>query len=355
MGIQPPINQDLMGSSPEDGKKVLSVQISFVVAFLSLNTILNMYNKYLFISKDRGGAGFTAPLFITMTHALAGFLTSWMATFNPEFYSPKPIERSWAGFSTLIAIAAFFSAGVGLNNSSLLHLPLSTAQMIKSTHPAVLAVCLYFVEGQRQSKEKIFSIGLLVMGVLLSVIGNQSATLLGVMLSVGSVLSGGLHHAFLSLNLGPKVKLNGLDVMYYANPFMIFFIFPAFLITSEQNVVIDFIAEEGIGLTLLLVIVGCITAVTYNLTALFFIQILSAIYMSVTGTVKVVLIIVLSIIFFNEHVSFVNALGIFVALFAFGYHSYLTYMEKANKAPKSPPAEDSEKEPLVKSEDGKVN
>lgn len=269
-----------------------------------------------------------------MTHTGAGFLTAWMACFSPKLYVPKKLEAGISGYLSLIAIALFFSAGVGLNNTSLMHLPLSTAQMIKSTHPAVLAVCLYFIEEARYSKEKILAIAGIVFGVGLAVFGNQSATPIGVLLSLGSVLAGALHTAYLSLNLGPKVKLNGLDVLYYSNPLVIVFLFPAFIITSEYNVIADFVNTEGTGRTLLYLLIGCVFAVTYNLTVLFFIKALSALYMSVTGTVKVVVIIVLSIVFFDEHVSVLNAVGIFVALAAFGYNSYLTYVEKLGPKPK---------------------
>ena len=81
----------------------------------------------------------------------------------------------------------------------------------------------------------------------------------------------------------------------------------------------------------------------------FFIKVLSALYLSITGTVKVVLIIILSIVLFREgsDISAVNAVGIIIALCAFGYNSYLTYEEKIEKDEAVKTRDDSEKEPLV--------
>ncbi len=65
----------------------------------------------------------------------------------------------------------------------------------------------------------------------------------------------------------------------------------------------------------------------------FFIESLSVLYISVTGTVKVVLVVLMSIIVFNDAIdlSLLNAFGIALALLAFGYNSYLTYTEKVEK------------------------
>jgi drug/metabolite transporter (DMT)-like permease len=93
----------------------------------------------------------------------------------------------------------------GFNNSSLMFLPLSTAQMIKSLHPAVLAVFLYYFEDKTYSWLKVVIILGLVIGVTLSVLGNQSATPAGVLLSLGSV----------SCTPFTRGSINHLTISYY--------------------------------------------------------------------------------------------------------------------------------------------
>jgi hypothetical protein len=79
-----------------------------------------------------------------------------------------------------------------------------------------------------------------------------------------------------------------------------------------------------------------------DLTVLFFIKKLNVLYMSITGTFKVALIIVLSVIFFDETIGTVNAIGITITMLAFSADSYLTYLEKME-------ATDIEREPLLSS------
>jgi len=317
------------------------LQATLVVTLLILNTMMNMYNKWLFMSEERKGAGLIAPLFVTMTHATAAFTMAFTLSQFPKIYTKKKIE-GFSGWAKVLAVSACFSAGVGFNNSSLLHIPLSLAQMIKSLHPAVLAICLFLIEGTRFSVQRILAILGIVVGVSLSVVGNVDARPIGVIFSFSSVLAGALHVTFLSVSMGPSVRFDGLDVLYYTTPPVVVLMFLPFVLTGEPEVISQFIELNGLGKFLLLVIFGCILAVAFNFVQLTFIKALSAIYLSVTGTAKVALVVFLSVVLFGEHVGPLNLLGIVIALGAFGVNSHLTYLEKKTNAakPKTPKGEE---------------
>jgi hypothetical protein len=78
------------------------------------------------------------------------------------------------------------------------------------------------------------------------------------------VLCGAAHSTLLSLNLGPRFNLSGLDLLYFTSPFVVLFIFPAFFLASEHEVLGEFVSSEGFGQTLLLLLVGCAIAVVFS-------------------------------------------------------------------------------------------
>lgn len=309
-----------------------AVQLFLVSVYLTLNTVLNIFNKYVLSSPEKHGAGLHTPLFMTFCHGCGCFLLAAIMTLTP-YYTPRKITQPLQWLK-IIGMAIFFSCGVGFNNSSLLYIPLSLAQMIKSSHPALLAFILYFIEGARYSKAKIAAIFFIVFGISLSVMGSSidNASMKGVLFSLGSVCSGAFYIAYLSVCLNGEDKLKSFDMLLYVQPCVALLMLPMSYATGEFTQLENFVAVEGGGSQAFwLLMGGTAIAVVYNLTTLTFIKTLSAIYLSVTGTAKVALVIFLSVMFFGDHVSPTNACGVIIALIAFGFNSYLTYQEKVAK------------------------
>lgn len=310
-----------------------AVQCFLVAVYLTLNTVLNIYNKYVLSAPEKNGAGLHCPLFLTTCHAIGCFLLAIIMSFTP-FYTPRKINGGMMWLK-IVGMGIFFSAGVGFNNSSLMYIPLSLAQMIKSSHPALLAVILYYLEGARYSRAKIVAICSIVLGISLSVIGSaiHHVSVKGILMSFGSVFSGAFYIAYLSVCLNGEERLKSFDMLMYVQPVVALVLIPVAYSAGEFDVLEDFVSTEGgFNQAFWLCFGGTAIAVTYNLTTLTFIKTLSAIYMSVTGTAKVALVIFLSVMFFGDHISPINALGVIIALVAFGFNSYLTYQEKMAKS-----------------------
>ena len=90
--------------------------------YFGLNTVLNVTNRWLL-----GVKGFSFPATLTVMHMLfsAAVLTAF-ARFRGGRAPPPP--KSWRG---LVAVGCAQGANVGLNNLSLVFLPLSVAQLIR--------------------------------------------------------------------------------------------------------------------------------------------------------------------------------------------------------------------------------
>jgi solute carrier family 35 protein E3 len=293
----------------------------------------------MFTPVDRDGAGLTIPIFATMTHALAGFIAAFSCQLFPSFYIPKPIQgtKQWL---QVMSMSVFFACTIGLNNSSLVYLPLSIQQTVRACSPVAIAVAAYFIEDKMYSIKQVSALVLLVSGIVLTVVSNDSANLIGVLLAGGSVISGALYYSCISLHLSAGgANLNPIDILLYTSLPVALILFPAFIFADEYTVIGQFSEDNGILMTVGLLLIGCMFAVSYNLMTFKFIAMLSAVYLSVVANFKLVLLIVLGVVMFGEEVTWLNALGLTIATVAFSFYSYFEYeirvakdLEKANAA-----------------------
>merc|ERR1711871_815781 len=91
----------------------------------------------------------------------------------------------------------------------------------------------------------------------------------------------------------------------------------------------------------------------YNMVHYIFIEVTSAVYSTVAGNFKGILVIVVSFIVFKTQVEIWNGVGILVTIASFCLFSYLNFMDKAK--PAAPAGDDTkadtETQPLKKDEE----
>eukprot|EP00301_Raphidiophrys_heterophryoidea_P009894 c14904_g1_i1.p1 GENE.c14904_g1_i1~~c14904_g1_i1.p1 ORF type:complete len:356 (-),score=115.52 c14904_g1_i1:62-1129(-) len=310
----------------EKSKKLLLVHITLVIVYIVLNLVFNLFNKWLLRDESKGGAGFKLPIFATWTSALGMFIVALAMTMFPSIYTPVRIKDA-KGWLTVIPVSLFYAAGVSLTNTSLVYLPLHTQQIIRSTGPIVVALCAYVVEGKRYSYTHIAWMLILVLGVVLVVATTLDLSMTGFFLCFASVINTALHYTFISLNMSAKA-LKGMDLLLYTSLPAVCFMLPVYVIADEPAMLSDFVDSHGWELAAYYVIASTVLAVLYNLTIFTFIKTISAVYLSVVGTFKTVLVVFVSIVVFSEPVTALNATGLGIATTAFCFISYYEYQHK---------------------------
>lgn len=312
-----------------------------VFVFFALNITFNAYNKFLFSKVEKNGAGFQIPVLATITHAFAGFLCASVMTLFPSLYVRKQIadQKMWL---TIIGIAIFFSGSIGLNNASLQFLALSMQQIIRSSAPAVVAICSFLLENKQFSWKQIGSLGFLVGGVSLAVFGDSQGTeLIGVLLCFGSVFGTAMQYTFVSITMNPENRLKSFDLLLYTGIPTIIVLTPAMLLNSEPEKFSNYVAANGAAKAIGYILIGQALAISYNLTVFTFIHSMSAVYVTVCGVFKVVLVIAFSVIVLGDEINPINATGLAIALGAFGANSYFEFERKQLKAKGSDNDEES--------------
>lgn len=299
-----------------------------IVAFLVLNTTLNMLNRWVL-----GVYKFKFPIFLTMSHLAIGFciLAPVMAlpTFRPLHQST--IRKQGRG----IAAVGFFKVmNIVLNNASLVWITLSLNQIIRSAIPVITAGVGVFVESKIPTGPELSSLLLLTSGVVLSVWeGSITGNVTGIAIALSSTLSGAAMLSFSGKILSEKLDV--LRLTFYTAPVSVGVLIPFFLF-QEAAPLWQHFQEHGYSV-LLLILMGAVNAVAYNILHYQVIFATSSIMTPVIGMVKVVGVIVLSAIYLGEKriFSLRMLLGCGLALAGFGAYSLLQARRRAQEASKA--------------------
>ena len=215
---------------PGDGAaaaKTSPVRTALIVAlYLALNSSLNLLNRYTL-----GHAGFRYPVSLTCAH-----LVFQICSLAPVVFSGKPAGETHAQtvgrlWKALVAIGAFMSLNIALNNASLLHLSLSFNQVIRASIPVVCAACAVVVENKVPSPAEAAGLFLVAAGVMATIAGSAEKSkqrpdeTIGVVFCVVATLSNALMMTFSGRIMGPE-RLNALYLTFYTSPVVLALLAP---------------------------------------------------------------------------------------------------------------------------------
>lgn len=209
------------------GAKTSPVRTALIVAlYLALNSSLNLLNRYTL-----GHAGFRYPVSLTCAH-----LVFQICSLAPVVFSGKPAGETHAQtvgrlWKALVAIGAFMSLNIALNNASLLHLSLSFNQVIRASIPVVCAACAVVVENKVPSPAEAAGLFLVAAGVMATIAGSAEKSkqrpdeTIGVVFCVVATLSNALMMTFSGRIMGPE-RLNALYLTFYTSPVVLALLAP---------------------------------------------------------------------------------------------------------------------------------
>uniref|UniRef100_A0A061RPI7 Drug metabolite transporter superfamily n=1 Tax=Tetraselmis sp. GSL018 TaxID=582737 RepID=A0A061RPI7_9CHLO len=308
-----------------------------LVAYLTLNSVLNMLNRWLL-----GVFKFQFPVLLSVLHLAFCFLAllPFMLLRRFRDLHTTTIRKQWLG---LLVIGICFALNLGLNNTSLVTISLSLNQVIRSSLPVIVAVFAAIIEQKTPTRSEFLSLLLLVVGVMIAAYqgAKQEDSLVGVLTCVGSTVSNAI-----MLSTSGKLLSEKLDVLrltFYTAPVTIVSLFPCYLILEHKRLQAYGI-QEGFKFVPVLVL-GCVVALSYNLVHHLMIQWTSSVTITVIGEVKMVILLVLSALLLGEARVWTLKMttGILLALCGFVLYSHL----KLSASDKSQEHRDEEKTGLL--------
>eukprot|EP01116_Phalansterium_solitarium_P021782 TRINITY_DN692_c0_g1_i2.p1 TRINITY_DN692_c0_g1~~TRINITY_DN692_c0_g1_i2.p1 ORF type:complete len:353 (+),score=91.65 TRINITY_DN692_c0_g1_i2:135-1193(+) len=295
-----------------------------VVAFISLNVILQIWNKYLFAVKE-----FRFPLLIIITGTLITFIGSVLCIFLFRLVTVPygAIAENWR---LLFLVSMCSGLGTGLENLSISYISISLNQVVKATAPAGTLIYAKFFEGKQFSHQLIISTIILVLGAIMTVFRNPDFNWVGFVLTFASLFFGVAQSIGTGMLLQRSESIGVLVIIFVTSLPAVVALVPLFFLLEYNHLLVSH-AQSGIGgdtaVILTLLAMGG-TAFTYQMAHYYLIEHTSAHYSMIIGNVKVVAVTLMSMVFFGSKFSPLNALGLAVSLCAFCAYNFFRFREQ---------------------------
>ncbi|KAG0380257.1 Triose-phosphate Transporter [Mortierella sp. AD032] len=305
---------------------------SYILAWYFFSTALSIYNKNL-MGKDNWN--FNLPLFVSSIHAGLHFvITACLMHFWPDVFdatrSGKGGRITIHSYVTQVVPCAVAAAlEICMANASLMYITLSFYTMIKSSTPIWVLIFAFFFRLEKPRLSLILIIGVIVVGVVLTVAGETQFDMTGFVLVLLAAVMSGLRWSLTQMLL-QKDQLgmdNPVATLYYISPIM-------FVLMSILSLVIEdpfvqfsssaFFQDFRTGaLTMLMACGGGLLAFAMTVAEFKLIKSTGTVTLSVAGISKEIVVISLSMLIFGDRLTFVNLLGLLVSIGGIMAYNYV--------------------------------
>ncbi|KAF9194878.1 Triose-phosphate Transporter [Haplosporangium sp. Z 767] len=310
----------------------IASNLTYIGAWYFFSTALSIYNKNL-MGKDNWN--FNLPLFVSSVHAGLHFvITACLMHFWPDVFdatrSGKGGRLTIHNYVTQVVPCAVAAAlEICMANASLMYITLSFYTMIKSSTPIWVLVFAFIFRLEKPRMSLVLIIGVIVMGVVLTVAGETQFDMTGFLLVLFASVMSGLRWSLTQMLL-QKDQLgmdNPVATLYYISPIM--FVLMSILSLVIEDPFVQFASSEFFDgfqtgmLTLAMAAGGGLLAFAMTVAEFKLIKNTGTVTLSVAGISKEIVVISLSMLIFGDRLTFVNLLGLLVSIGGIMAYNYV--------------------------------
>lgn len=292
-----------------------------------LNLFITILNKTVFQFLD-----FEYPMALTAMHMLCSGIGSWVSCYILKVYEPAKLDMKREG--QMFAFSLLFTANIIFGNVSLRYVSVPFNQVMRATVPGATMLLSWMFLQQTFSLERKLSMVLVSMGVVTACYGDLDFTWFGFWITNVAVAMAALKVVVSSWFLTGDLKLHPIDLLNR----MSWLALVQSLFFAYQYGEIDEIRErwDAFGASDWMTIWATgVISFFLNISSFYVNQVTSALTLTVVGNVKQVAVIVLSVFIFNNPITLVNSIGVFIVILGGAYYSYVGFNEsKPAAAPK---------------------
>jgi len=237
----------------------------------------------------------------------------------------------WAMVGVVMPICLASVIGHTLTQISLEYIQVSFTHTIKSLAPVFTMFLAYFFLGDTFSVHMILSVIPIVLGVLLSSSVEITFNIIGCATALLSCFIFCSQNVYLKTVVDKK-QMDAFDLLLYSNMGASLLLF-LLAFATEWTSIADFTDAHLVVLNtraILLVVGVGFFHFLQSISAVFFLVWVSSVSYSIANTFKRVFVIMLSIIYFGNEVTFLNYMGIFVSVTGILLYSKANDVHKAS-------------------------
>jgi solute carrier family 35 protein E3 len=273
---------------------------------------------------------FTYPLTLTGVHmfvcSVGAFLT--LRVFKVVPFTVIPFENC---LTNVFPLALIFFVNIILGNISLRYIPVSFMQTVKSAVPAFTVILQVFFLKMTFPQGIYLALIPVVGGVAMATVTEVNFELIGFTCALVACGTTALQSVLSSLLLTGHLRLDSVNLLYYMAPLAFVVDLPAVFYFEYEDILNHSFHNISFSTVCVLLFFSGFVAFLLNLSVFFAIQSTSALTFTVFGNLKVVIVIILSVLIFQNEITLLNGLGCLVAFVGICAYSYQEYNIKETK------------------------
>lgn len=287
----------------------------YILNWIVFSNLTILFNKWLIDT-----AGFRYPIILTTWHLLfATVATQILARTTSLLDSRRTLPMTGRMYlRTVLPIGFCYSGSLVCSNVVYLYLSVAFIQMLKAASPVFVLIFSWIWRVADPSLSKFLTILVIVFGVGLSSVGEIDFSVIGFLYQLGGTVFEAIRLVMIQVMLnGEGLKMDPLVGLYYYAPVCTVMNIIVALFTEVPKFKFEDLAQAGYGMLLL----NAMVAFGLNIASVFLIGKTSGLVMTLTGILKNILLVVISVMIWNTHISWLQTLGYAVALGGLVYYS----------------------------------
>lgn len=289
--------------------------IFYIASWIFFSNLTILFNKWIIDSR-----GFRYPVILTCWHLIfATIATQVLARTTSLLDGRKNVKMTGRTYlRAIVPIGLLYSASLVCSNMVYLYLSVAFIQMLKAASPVAVLLTSWAWGVEDPSLKRFLNIMFIVAGVGLASFGEINFNLAGFLFQLGGTVFEAMRLVMIQVLLsGDTQKMDPLVSLYYYAP-----------VCAVMNVIVAIgseansfdpadLAKAGYGLLLL----NAIVAFMLNVSSVFLIGKTSGLVMTLTGILKNILLVVVSVMIWDTTISWLQFLGYSIALAGLVYYS----------------------------------
>ncbi|KAH6626337.1 triose-phosphate transporter family-domain-containing protein [Chaetomium sp. MPI-SDFR-AT-0129] len=289
--------------------------VFYVASWIFFSNLTILFNKWIIDSR-----GFRYPVILTCWHLIfATIATQVLARTTTLLDGRKNVKMTGRLYlRAIVPIGLLYSASLVCSNMVYLYLSVAFIQMLKAAAPVAVLLTSWAWGVEDPSLKRFINVLLIVAGVALASFGEIDFSVAGFLFQVGGIVFEAVRLVMIQVLLsGDTQKMDPLVSLYYYAP-----------ICAVMNVIIAIgseankfdpadLAKAGYGLLLL----NAAIAFLLNVSSVFLIGKTSGLVMTLTGILKNILLVIISVMIWHTNITWLQCLGYTIALAGLLYYS----------------------------------
>ncbi|OJJ50412.1 hypothetical protein ASPZODRAFT_129038 [Penicilliopsis zonata CBS 506.65] len=280
----------------------------YIASWIALSSGVIIFNKWILHT-----AGFRFPLFLTTWHLVfATVMTQILAKFTHHLDSRHKVPMTPAVYMrAIVPIGVFFSLSLICGNLAYLYLSVSFIQMLKATNSVATLLATWALGVAPMRLQTLGNVSFIVVGVVIASIGEIKFNMIGFICQACATVFESVRLVMVQRLLSSaEFKMDPLVSLYYFAPACavmngiatLFFEMPSMTMADINN----------LGVSTL--VANAAVAFGLNVAVVFLIGKTSALVLTLSGVLKDILLVVASMVIFQDPVTPLQAVGYAIAL-----------------------------------------